>query len=202
MAYHAAGDTLVLAGGRSDTNYHDDSWAWNAETSAWTQLENPGQTFPKRGYHAMAYDGRGSLILFGGVAPDGTYFSDSWMWSPVGSWVTGSFPGPGGRAGHTLAQSVGGVYLFGGTGVSGKLRDTWKWDPQQKKWGAVPVANVPPRRSLHAAAGLSSGGATKPNVLLYGGAGASLLADTWRLTEESRRREQPRKGDGHRSGKY
>lgn len=84
---------------------------------------------------------------------------------------------PGGRVGHVLACDTarGTVVLFGGSGSSGYLADTWTWDGTS--W--VPQLSVkvfPPARYAPAVAYDS----VRQRIVLFGGQTANgYVSDTW-----------------------
>ena len=69
-AYDSGKSDLVLFGGQ-DASHTDvnDTWTWDGTT--WTQA-NPATSPPARSSAALAENGNGQVVLFGGVANDGT----------------------------------------------------------------------------------------------------------------------------------
>lgn len=106
-----------------------DTWTWDGIT--WTQRSTSTPP-PARRALGMASDPfRSQLVLFGGVAGDGTpAFDDTWAWNGT-DWSQLS-PGthPSARAGHSMAydSAHGQIVLFGGsTNSVPELDDTWVW---------------------------------------------------------------------------
>ena len=66
MAYDSESDRVVLFGG-TDSNFDlGDTWAYDLNTNAWTNMD-PATRPGARGYHALAYDSQSDrIVLFGG----------------------------------------------------------------------------------------------------------------------------------------
>jgi hypothetical protein len=81
MAYDAATGTAMLFGGfngRISPYYLSDTWTWNGTT--WTK-QHPVVHPSARDVAAMVYDAAtASVVLFGGGAPNGGVFGDTWTW--------------------------------------------------------------------------------------------------------------------------
>ncbi|GBF97397.1 hypothetical protein Rsub_09562 [Raphidocelis subcapitata] len=61
--------------------------------------------------------------------------SPSWRISPC----TRGAPPPA-RSYHAVAAAAGRVYVFGGCGAGGRLRDLWRYDPREAAWEEMPAA--------------------------------------------------------------
>jgi len=127
MVYDAArGRVLLFGGGTADT------WEWDGST--WVEL-TPDTSPPALAGHAMVYDSlRERVVLFGGVestsAGEWIARDDTWEWDG-NNWVEVAVEPnvrPSARTSHAMAfdSARGCVILFGGSGKSGFLRDTWE----------------------------------------------------------------------------
>ncbi len=90
MVYDTARGVIVLFGGQRQARPAgslqleviqtlNDTWEFDGEV--WYEV-SPRQVPPARYGHAMAYDeARGVVVLFGGIAADGTYLNDTWEYN-------------------------------------------------------------------------------------------------------------------------
>lgn len=75
IAYNDQFDRALLFGGIRDNEYLNDLWLFNGEE--WTELPVPTRPNPRYA-HVLFYDmKRKSIIMFGGVSPDGI-LNDTW----------------------------------------------------------------------------------------------------------------------------
>lgn len=121
--------TALLHGGSASNGRFNDVWLFDG---AW----RPGPTGPAAMEgHAIAWDGRGALLLFANdVKP-------CWLWT--GRWAECPGPTPGRRNPRLATRAGGGVVMLGG--FIPDARTTWFWDgatwtggPQ----GPNPVAGI------------------------------------------------------------
>ena len=95
----------------------------------------------------------------------------------MGNWTQKSpsnSPSARSAAAMTYDAASGLVVLFGGSGSSGLLNDTWLWDGTN--WTNANPSTNPPAREYHAMAFDAASG----QVVMFGGEGSSgLLNDTW-----------------------
>ncbi len=76
MVYVPDWKRIVLFGGSHGDGINPLGETWSFDGSTWTQLSPSASPLPRAG-QAMAYDsGRGRIVLFGGVTPDG--LRDTW----------------------------------------------------------------------------------------------------------------------------
>lgn len=60
-----------------------DTWAFDAKATTWTELAPTSAPSP-RGWHAMAYDADGRVIvLFGGGPGREEYTAETWIFDPT-----------------------------------------------------------------------------------------------------------------------
>jgi N-acetylneuraminic acid mutarotase len=87
MAYDPGTDRLILFGGvtgpvRAERVFGD-TWAYDVETNTWTELA-PAPAPSGRGWHAIAYDaGGGVIVLFGGGPTRDDVVAETWIYDPA-----------------------------------------------------------------------------------------------------------------------
>lgn len=178
MAFDPALHQLILFGGRDPAGHQlSDTWAWNG--ASWYNVgphgavSSPGE----RDGAALANDGQGHLVLFGGEGPA----------TSAGTTTTPS-PGVPTSGGSNRTTSVPRSSASTGAPQAGAptaqpgltaLGDTWVWG--SGGWTRVTTPGPPAR--VGAAAAFDS---THGNVVLFGGTtgplgtpGAAPLGDTW-----------------------
>jgi hypothetical protein len=83
VAYDTDSDRVLLFGGSVDeeTAEFDDTWAYDVDRDAWTQIETAGPT--ARAWHTMAADDEtGLVVLFGGGVTRDDYTNEVWIFDP------------------------------------------------------------------------------------------------------------------------
>lgn len=191
------GGPIVLFGGIEQTVLRADTWTYLRVSGAWTPVAATGPSARKG--HAMAPDGIGGVLLFGGhdldfssPIPSIRPLGDTWRFAN-GAWTQLATPGPGPR--FDLAMTglyPTGCILFGGrNAVPDDLADTWFFDASTGSWSQLPFApgTHPSARSGHCLAMDTA----RVEVVLFGGASQPFdyansrpgvrtwLGDTWRL---------------------
>lgn len=152
----------------------------------WTAIAGTGSAAPSARVGAgFVYDAADRAdVLFGGIAPNGTYLSTTWEFTQ-GKWVklnTSTAPPARAYMGMVYDSSDGVVLLFGGLGARATLGDTWKFSAGH--WTNITgyvgrSAAVPSARSSPAISDNPSG----KGVFLFGGLTSSgALGDTWRYS--------------------
>lgn len=174
MAYDAASGQIILFGGESSLAGFGDTWNWDG--SNWTQLA-PATSPPGVLYGHMAFDPtRGVVVLWGGVGAGGSYPTDTWTWSGIGSTWTRQTPSasPPGRSNGMMAWDGDRIILYGGQTNNLRRADMWAWDGQN--WTQLWESAVPGIR-------VSAVMTYFPNiqrVVMQGGSSATQeLSDTW-----------------------
>lgn len=180
-------------GGSTQTSLLNDTWLYNANTNAWTNLtlgtllSRPGP----RARAAMASVGNNKVILYGGepvITNPPEYAQnpaiETWLFNgATNRWTKLTPTGqPPALAGHSMCF-IGGtdkVLLFGGaimkTGGKQRNNQTWIFDLSDNTW-TKSTATGP---SARASACLVSMGGDK--AILFGGFdGSTQLNDTWRF---------------------
>ena len=131
MAYDTSAGKVILFGGYDGSNLLNDTWAYDPQGDAWTELSPSGNVPSPRGNHRMVFDASaGRMVLFGGFDGSGE-LSDTWTYDTASNtWTEVQVPGdtPTGREEHTLGYDpkAGRVLLFGGFDASDTdLNDLW-----------------------------------------------------------------------------
>lgn len=180
MAYDLRADQIILFGGNNGTAALDDTWAYDVNNNTWTSKDPPDG--PSARYrHAAAYDSESErVVLFGGFNPASAALGDTWAfdfnantWTDVNPATT---PSARQLAATVYNSQLDRVVMFGGTGASALLDDTWAYDLNTNRWEDENPAIRPSSRSGHAAAYDSQ----SDLVVLFGGSrGPAALGDTW-----------------------
>ena len=136
MAYDPQHERVLLFGGTYHEEEFDDTWAYDAQADAWTELKPAGPWPQARWTHTMEYDSRGErFLMFGG---DGGWLeplNDIWAYDPeADEWteLDASGPLPPARVSQAMAfdSETGQLLVCGGMGIASMaLRDTWIFEP-------------------------------------------------------------------------
>ncbi|MGC9060050.1 MAG: Kelch repeat-containing protein [Thermoplasmata archaeon] len=125
---------FVLFGGRSGTQYFNDTWVFSE--GKW--IKKSGINAPEpRAFSGMAYSqSNGTVYLFGGRNATGV-FGDLWTYNlTADTWtkITTSAPQP--RYGCTLTYypPANKLLLFGGNNSTTALNDLWEYTPSTNSW--------------------------------------------------------------------
>lgn len=184
-AFDVARGRAVIAGGSHKAGAEG---PWRVLSDGWESVGAEWQlaaAIPARDHHALVEDGRGGVLLFGGIPGDRSsrWPADTWRLEPSG-WQRVASDGPSARARTALAYDSRRqkVVLFGGVGESPAPRaaqpffgDTWLWDGDRWAEAAVPG---PQGRYAHGMVFDERAGV----VLLYSGSAAhrdAPLTDMW-----------------------
>jgi hypothetical protein len=145
-------------------------------------LNSPG----KRSGYSIVYDEwNARFVLFGGTSNNGaTCYSDVWRFDDNG-WNILAPAGapPSARHGQAAVYDLPHrrMVVFGGEDVGTLKKDVWALDFSSSangQWMALSPAGIEPAARRNAAAVLD---APMNRMILFGGNGSSLLADTWAL---------------------
>lgn len=171
----------------------NETWVWSGQT--WAQVK-PKQSPPARSDAAMVWDPvTQRVVLFGGHtsgktgAGNAAVLDDAWVWDGT-SWTelvsVDSVDRPSARAGAGMSFDPvrEAIVLFGGTGDSGPLNDTWQLDGDEWKLIQAAGADGAPAPRV----GFSMGYSTNTSQLvMFGGSKGECpkdctdLDDTWIL---------------------
>jgi len=151
IAYDASIDRVILFGGHSLYTQYADTWSYDFESNAWTELAPPSGPSP-RAFHTMTYDTESALtVLFGGQFSAATFvqFNDTWTYDGgANSWVEMSpSSSPPKRSAHAAAYDASSdrVLVFGGDPEGD---DTWAYDVNANAWTMVDTPG-PSARAAH-----------------------------------------------------
>jgi N-acetylneuraminic acid mutarotase len=166
------GDTLVMFGGFTSTDYFYDglateSWQWNGR--AWQQLSLP-TTPPGRYQVGLATLGK-SVIMFGGQDATSTR-NDTWIYT-WRDWVeqTGA-AGPSNCASPVAVLGSTALLFCGATDAADHLGHTWLWDGT--RWNERQTATRPSSRYSQLLASFDG------RIVMYGGyADSGNWQETW-----------------------
>ena len=183
MAFDPLNGVSLLFGGGVAAGRVGDTWAYNASTNAWTNLQPPAAPSARTG-HAMAFDRQNRVaVLFGGN--DGKYCCDTWTYDhTTNAWRNANPPiSPLARMGASLVydEAQGLVVLFGGRDASQYFNDTWAYNTRTNVWTMVNASAAPDGRMLHTAV---YDRALNLTVLFGGGVGTAYSGDTWTFPED------------------
>ena len=180
-AYDAQSDRVILFGGDLAGGLFNDTWAYDFNTNAWTDMA-PGLSPPATLCDAMAYDSESDrVILFGGYVSGVGVSNDTWAYDfNTNTWTNLDPPAkPPVRYEHAMAYDSGSdrLIMFGGAGSSGYFNDTWAYDFNKNTWTNASAS--PSARYSHAMVYDSQ----TDRVILFGGysvgPGSGYLNDTW-----------------------
>ncbi|MEY3231103.1 MAG: hypothetical protein RL689_1192, partial [Planctomycetota bacterium] len=171
------GGKVLLFGGQSGvpgspSTFLSDTWEWNG--TAWVQVATTGPS--ARIGAGMSFDSaRNRVVMFGGMAADGSLLDDLWEWNGT-SWtqvVTAVKPSIRFASPLAFDPVRRRTVLFGGYQyAAGFLRDTWEWDGSA--WTQV-ASTGPAARYYHTLAYNPRQG----GVVLYGGSNnVTTLSDS------------------------
>jgi N-acetylneuraminic acid mutarotase len=182
LVYGARADTATTAGLLNDT------WAYDPETNAWSNLQPQGALPSARVGNALVYDLiTRHLILFGGVGVEDVCH-DTWAYDPVANKWTNLRPSGETPTGYatslTYDLSTHRVILFGGSSPDGSkyFDTTWAYDPVANQWAQLePAGTRPGARCAPAFAVDESTG----RLIMFGGVAPGVktsLNDMWVFT--------------------
>ncbi len=182
MVFDASAGKALMFGGETASGRRNDLWAYDPAAGTWSKLHPSGALPSARSQQSLVFDSSsGQVLLFGGF--DGrSDLNDLWAYDPSrNTWtkLQPSGPLPEARLGQSEVydSGTGQAILFGGSGASGLLNDTWAYDPAANRWTNLsPSGIVPEGRSGQAMLYDPANG----KVLMFGGEGtAGYLSGTW-----------------------
>jgi N-acetylneuraminic acid mutarotase len=84
MVYDSSSHRVIIFGGCriGNTEYFDDTWAFDPVVNAWTELEPSGALPSPRFFSPLVYaPSTGQVVMFGGGGPSAV-FNDTWVFTP------------------------------------------------------------------------------------------------------------------------
>lgn len=157
------GSRSLLFGGNGTGGARNDLWSFNG--TAWTQLA-PATVPPARYYHAMASNGAGEVIVFGGFQSGVGYGNTTWRFDGTNWSQQAPTTSPSARGASPMVwDPVHSRYLlWGGTdSFFTAYEDTWAFAGGQ--WTQLPTTRSPAGRSRSGVAWYGP----QQRFVLYGG---------------------------------
>jgi len=179
---------LFLFGGFANSGRLDDTWLYDFESSAWTEL-HPIDSPSPRSDSSIAYDPDNDvIILFSGYREDEAKTQETWVYSFKGNnWASRmSDNTPLHQYGHYMIYSpeTGQLLMYPGhwsivfdgqTVNHGFGGNIWEYDSGADRWTEHESPSIPPRRYW----GNVAYDSNRNRVVLFGGNGARDFDDTW-----------------------
>lgn len=172
----AVATTLAISHGFTDAGRFDDTWSFS---KAWSDVSPASGPRPiERCLHRLVYVNElNRLVLFGGQTNGVPFLDDTWLYDPAAkTWTEVTGPAPPPRNLYAAGATSSALYVFGGNGNDGELRDLWSFDGES--WSELSQGK--PRPGARGGIDFASLGG---RMLLFGGSDASgELDDLWELT--------------------
>ncbi|MBL8219613.1 MAG: hypothetical protein JNL62_10305 [Bryobacterales bacterium] len=154
----AARGRMIISHGFTDDGRFDDTWALDLATNRWRDISPSNGRPLRRCLHHAVLDTEGNQMLpYGGCASGfgPCPLGDLWSFDlTTHRWTerTGGIKPPErqwyGKGFDTARRRL---ILFGGSGASGNLNDTWEYDPARQAWVQMRFTPAPAPRSRHEA---------------------------------------------------
>lgn len=155
MAYDAGSDLIVLLGGHvgsgPSTAFLRNVWVYDLDANTWEDVTS--EPLPAgANHHGMVYDVTSNrIVAFGGESAAGLH-QETWIYeTAAGTWTPTDPPSqPPPRWLHTMAYDEGSdrCIVFGGTGGSVGVSETWSYDLASDSWQDVSSEEGPSGRIL------------------------------------------------------
>jgi hypothetical protein len=149
-ALDAEAGRLYVTHGLTAQGYLDDTWALDLTSATWEDISPPTGRPPKRCFLRAIWDPpSGQLLLFGGESDENPFLGDIWAFDPVSrAWEAlppgDRSPPPRSQYGAALVPDRGWIFVFGGAGEGGNLRDLWFYVPSVRGWGYTTIYGKDP----------------------------------------------------------
>ncbi|NKB72681.1 MAG: T9SS type A sorting domain-containing protein [Candidatus Latescibacteria bacterium] len=176
--------TLVTFAGFTDDGRFDDTWTFNPNANAWTDITPSTDRPRKRCLHHAVYDRRDhQMVIYGGQGAGAQ--KDIWSFDlTTGSWteLTPEDSPPGRWFAASAYDALNHRFLmFGGErlGADGGTTDeVWTFDLDQNAWILLETAGTPPlKRTRPASIYIEA----EARMIIFGGAEGTALGDVWAL---------------------
>ncbi|XP_043238778.1 multiple epidermal growth factor-like domains protein 8 [Amphibalanus amphitrite] len=184
-AYVTSQREIYIYGGTDGNEFLRDCWRFNIKTKMWNEVRVPALLPPLAG-HTLTYrkkDNLRSLLLLGGVSPQGGWLDDVWEYDVTrGAWLRLNCTGtkPMGMYGHAAAYhpATDTVYVYGGVqagvGSAAASATLLSFQYGRRRWSVLPADSGinPVPRHLPGPRLFPAAVATEHYLLLLGGAGS------------------------------
>jgi uncharacterized protein (TIGR03437 family) len=152
----AARDRMIVSHGFTNSGRFDDTWSFDLRTNRWQDISPSSGRPLRRCLHHAVLDAAGNqMLLYGGCASGfgPCPLGDLWSFDLAAHrWTerTAAVKPPG-RQWHGLGfdSDRRRLILFGGSGDTGALNDTWEYDPAQNQWMQIRSLDTPAGRDRH-----------------------------------------------------
>lgn len=166
--YDEARDRIIVSHGFTDSGRFDDTWEFNLATNRWREISPASGRPLRRCLHHAELDPAGNqMYLYGGCSSGAGPCPQGDLWSfdlNTNRWteITGGNKPPARQwygIGLDLARRK--LVIYGGSGGSGFLNDTWEFDLDSRTWAAANIGGEQPApRQRHEAVSTSDLGGT------------------------------------------
>ena len=177
----------IMFGGKSGTNYLNETWLFEIANNTWTKLTPTvtGGTLSERQCAGSDYLGDNKIMIFGGSST--IYYNDTWIYDiSSNEWTKHSPTYSGGVLSSMTATQICRIgenraALFSGRLSSGSyVNETWLYNLTVSQWSKLDLAGVNGLPAIRAWAGLLN--ISKNKCILFGGSDSSTAYnDTWLL---------------------
>lgn len=178
IAYDGSARLSVLYGGRTDYDFFNETWTYDAKLDNWTNMSSTPSP-PERDDGMMSYDSVHKVMVFFGGSGSGGVMTDTWTYELTTNTWTEKNPvtTPPGRTDGAMAFDPvhGMVMLFGGLNGSPGYGDTWSFSVPGDSWLNVTPARSPSPRFGH---DMVYDEATQV-LVVFGGMDTACRGDTW-----------------------
>lgn len=146
-------DQAILFGGFSRSGRFNDTWRFDFDAQAWTELATSGATPARRCLHASAFlESRDELLMFGGIAGGGNratdFFADTHVLEvDTGVWTRVDGEGPSAREGPVMfySDAIDAAFLWGGKAFDHYPTELWRFDVDARTWSQIATSGEQPR---------------------------------------------------------
>ncbi len=150
MVWDSTRERMILFGGAGLEQFPDDTWAFDAKTAGWVQLQTSGKP-PARSQHGMVYDPvRDEVLLFGGRDSQAQPLHDTWSLDlNTLQWTVLPLPPdaiyPQARDHVQMARDpLSGITVMRGSAVGeGLANETWHFDSEARGWTLMEIDRQP-----------------------------------------------------------
>ena len=178
--------SLVTFAGFTDQGRFDDTWTFDIEQNAWSDV-TPEMGPMQRCLHTASYDaGAHRMLIYGGQRSGP--LDDLWSFDlNAGEWteLSSSTTPPEGRyfAASVYDETNDRLLVFGGNrGSAGLSNEVWSYSASTNNWGLESPSGTPPEARQGAVAVYVE---SEDRVIVFGGQGSTHLNDVWSLDLKS-----------------